>query len=372
MSGGVLRYPLAGHAQWILGWLVGLQQLGHEVHYVERAGWPDACFNPETWEMSDDCSYGASFIQTLLTDYSLQDRWSYQNFDGRYVGMSELDVARAFARADCYLALWAEWHDQAESVPLRVLLDGEPGFNQIQIENGALDGGHAYDMYYTVGLNIGTTNSSAPTGGRTWHHTLTPILVSDFVRAPDTAHGGYVGVMNWRSHREVEFDGKIYGQKDLEFEKFMSLPTLVDVPFILAVAGDAPRKELIANGWTLISPYEATKTIGSYKSFLSDSRGYFGVAKNVFVATNSGWLGPDAGYSLASGRPAIVQDTGFSDHLPTGTGLFAVRDADEAARAIREIECDYTRHAHAARGIAREWLDSGVVLSRFLGELGLC
>ena len=371
VSGGLLRYPLAGHAQWILGWLVGLQRMGHEVHYVERALWPDSCFNPETWEMSDDCSYGAGFVRSILTDHGLQERWSYQDLAGRYVGLTERDVIRAFSEADCYIALWTEWHDEAESVPIRVLFDGEPAFNQIKMEHGQLDPDHAYDRYYTVGLNIGTANSSAPTAGRTWQPMLTPTLVSDYVQAPTADHSGYVGIMNWQSHREVEFDGKTYGQKDLEFGKFISLPTLVDVPFVLSVAGQAPREELISNGWTLISPYEPTKTITSYKRFLAGSRGYFGVAKNVFVATNSGWLGTDAGYSLASGRPVVLQDTGFSDHLPTGTGLFAVRDVDEAAQAIDEIERDYQLHSDAARAIAYEWLDFRVVLPRFLEDLGL-
>jgi hypothetical protein len=371
VSGGILRYPLAGHAQWILGWLVGLQRLGHEVHYVERAGWKDACFDPETWESSDDCSYGARFIRATLTPHGLQDRWSYQDLSGRYLGMSEADLGRAFSQADCYVALWTEWHERAETVPVRVFFDAEPGLNQIRMELGQLDADRAFDRYYTVGLNVGTKRSSAPTAGRSWQTMPSTVLVSDFPHAPPVADAAYVSIMNWQSHRNIEYNGVTYGQKDIEFAKFTSLPRLVSAPFELSVAGPAPRDELEANGWNLIAPYEPTKSIASYKAFLAGSRGYFGVAKNVFVATNSGWLGTDAAYSLASGRPVILQDTGFGDHLPTGEGLFAVRDATEAAMAIAEVERDYSRHSAAARAIATEYLDTSVVLPRFLDELGI-
>jgi hypothetical protein len=95
------------------------------------------------------------------------------------------------------------------------------------------------------------------------------------------------------------------------------------------------------------------------------------VAKNVFVATNCGWFGDRPGYYIASGRPVVVQDTGFSDHLPCGKGLFAVRTVEEAAAAIDEISADYERHAGWAREIAVEYLDAQKVLGRFLDELGI-
>ena len=48
------------------------------------------------------------------------------------------------------------------------------------------------------------------------------------------------------------------------------------------------------------------------------------------------------------GRPVITQDTGFSNVLPTGEGLFALRPLDEAAAAVEAIDADYARHARAA------------------------
>ena len=80
--------------------------------------------------------------------------------------------------------------------------------------------------------------------------------------------------------------------------------------------------------------------------------GEFAVAKNVFVATNSGWFSDRSAAYVASGRPVVLQETGFSDHLPCGRGLFAVRDVDEAAAALEAISADPQGHGAAALEIA--------------------
>ena len=103
----------------------------------------------------------------------------------------------------------------------------------------------------------------------------------------------------------------------------------------------------------------------------AQSRGEFTVCKNVFVETNSGWFSDRSAVYLASGRPVVMQDTGFSAHLPCGEGLFAVRSVEEAAAAISEIDSNYARHARKAREIAGEYLDAPKVIGRLLDEIGL-
>jgi hypothetical protein len=109
----------------------------------------------------------------------------------------------------------------------------------------------------------------------------------------------------------------------------------------------------------------------SWRDYIRASRGEFSVCKNVYVATNSGWFSDRSACYLASGRPVVMQDTGFSAHLPCGRGLFAVRNAEEAAAAIAEINGNYQRHSRAARALASEFLDTGIVLRKFLRELGV-
>src|SRR5213079_95594 len=56
---------------------------------------------------------------------------------------------------------------------------------------------------------------------------------------------------------------------------------------------------------------------------------------------------------------------------PVGEGLFAVRDADEAAAAVDAIAADPERHRRAAAEIAREHFDAGRVLGALLDDLGV-
>jgi hypothetical protein len=89
-----------------------------------------------------------------------------------------------------------------------------------------------------------------------------------------------------------------------------------------------------------------------YRDFIRSSLGEFSIAKSTYVVSNSGWFSDRTECYLASGRPAVVQVTGFRVHLPTGDGLFAYRTVEEAAAALETIVADYARHAQAARDVA--------------------
>ena len=95
------------------------------------------------------------------------------------------------------------------------------------------------------------------------------------------------------------------------------------------------------------------------------------MVKNMYYATSSGWFSDKSAAFMASSRPVVLQETGFSNYLPVGEGLFAVNNVEEAKNAIETIESNYERHSRRAFEIAKEYLDTDVVLNRFLGELGL-
>jgi hypothetical protein len=73
-----------------------------------------------------------------------------------------------------------------------------------------------------------------------------------------------------------------------------------------------------------------------------------------------------SGYYLLAGRPVVLQDTGWSEYLPTGRGLFAVNNLEEAAEAINIINGDYASHAKWSNEIAMEYLDSVKTLGGFI------
>ena len=91
----------------------------------------------------------------------------------------------------------------------------------------------------------------------------------------------------------------------------------------------------------------------------------------MYTATNSGWFSDKSAAYLASGRPVILQETGFSAHLPVGDGLFSFNTPDEACAAIEEVDRNYAFHAKKAVEIASEYLEARTVFARFLAGLGI-
>ena len=109
----------------------------------------------------------------------------------------------------------------------------------------------------------------------------------------------------------------------------------------------------------------------TFRQFVQSSSAEFSVAQGVYVGTNSGWFSDRTTRYLASGKPALVQDTGVSRELPTGEGLIAFTTVEEAVAGAERICSDYARHARAARAIAERFFDSDRVLSDALKQVGL-
>jgi hypothetical protein len=154
------------------------------------------------------------------------------------------------------------------------------------------------------------------------------------------------------------------GNKDQEFLKILSLPARTAVPLELAISG--PMDLLRGHGWCCRDALSVSHTPGAYRDYVRASRGEFSVAKHTYVRTNCGWFSDRSECYLAAGRPVVVQDTGFSTHLPTGTGLLAYRTLDEAQASLATVVQNYPRHARAARELARAHFATDVVLPPLL------
>jgi hypothetical protein len=370
-----VQFPLGGYLSWVLQWLHGFRELKHDVYFVEKASWSNACFDPVTNAMSDNCTYGVETIGAMLQRYGLGDHWCFVDFQGRYHGLPPSQIASVFDSADLFIDMGTHgsWLAQATHTGLRVLIDGEPGWTQIQMQK-KLEAGKAipeYDYYYTVGQNIGTRASSAPTAGREWRPVFDPVAMTLFSFTPAEPDAPFTTVMSWQAHQPLQYDGRVYGQKDREFEKFMELPQRSHARLEIAVAGNIPRRQLKDAGWELADAHAVSISLDAFRQYVVGSSGEFSVCKNVFVDTNSGFFSERSAAYLASGRPVVMQETGFSRFLPCGHGLFAVRTVDEAAAAIDAIRTDLNRHCAWAREIAFEYLATSVVLTKLLAELGI-
>ena len=372
----MVRYPLGGMMSWVLQYLVGFQRLGHDIYFVEKSGYPLSCFHPSTGEMTDDCAYGTSVLQAVLDRFGLGNRWCYVDAQSAYHGVSRSAIEGVFGTADVFIDMGTHgaWMQEAASSGTRVLIDGEPGLSQLKMQS-ALDAGETlieYDWYFSNGRNLATRTGLALMAGRDWRAIFHPVVADLYEPVHADRQAAFTTVMNWQSYGRIERDGHVYGHKDLEFTQFMTLPRRVGVPMEVAVAGkNAPLAELRTNGWRVRNGHDATVTVDSFNQYVRASRGEFSVCKNGFVTLRTGWFSDRSAVYLACGKPVVMQDTGFSAHLPVGEGLLAVDTLDEAAGAIDAIEADYERHSRRAREIAVAYLDTSKVLGRFLSEIGL-
>lgn len=376
VSSCMFRYPMGGMLSWLLQYLVGFERLGHDVVYVERPMRENDCFDTRRQEMGDDPSVGVEMAGSLLARHGLGDRWHFRDIAGRSYGLSRERVDEAFAAADLFLDVGgdASWLEEAARSGLRVLVDCEPGFTQMRWAARA-EAGEAppeYDRYYSTGLNVGTEQTALPLLGKTWHTLLDPVVPELFSVEPVAADAPFTTVMSWQPMRPRVYRGRCYGNKDLEFPHFETLPQRTRVPLEMAVAGrDVPWERLEGLGWQLKNAYRISTSFEAYSDYIRGARGEFSVAKQCYVATHCGWFGDRAAVFLASGRPVVMQDTGWSEHLPCGEGLFAVTGPDEAAEALEAVAGDYDRHARRARELALEYFDATKVFGRFLDELGV-
>jgi hypothetical protein len=223
-----------------------------------------------------------------------------------------------------------------------------------------------FHEHYTYGTRIGQPDCPIPTHGLTWKPLRPPVALD--LLPPRFTPGApcFTTVMSWSPRKPIVRDGVEYGQKDVEFWRIADLPSRVDACLEIALGGKAPYDEIRAAGWRLADAAVVTATPWTYRDYIAQSRGEFSVAVNLEVKTRSGWFSDRTAAYLASGKPAVVQDTGFPADLPCGDGLFAFASIDDAADAIRAVGRDYAHHCRAARRIAEDHLDARRVIGRVL------
>ena len=177
--------------------------------------------------------------------------------------------------------------------------------------------------------------------------------------------------MSWTAYGSAEYEGVTYGQKNVEMLKFLDLPQRAGKVFEIALGGvGAPAQELTSAGWIITEALAATRSLDSYLDYLGNSRGEFSVAKEGYVKTRCGWFSDRTVAYLASGKPVIVQDTGFSEFLPCGEGLFAFRTSTTSWARWRKLRKTMNAMPGGAT-LAEEYFDSDKVLRTMLEACGL-
>lgn len=371
--------PFGGHVWVFLDWLLGFSRLGHDVWYVEDdLAWP---YDPDRNTVTEDCSYALRQIDAWTRGVGLADRWAYRlaGRDEACWGLSPQRLNELYGGCDLLLNLGGGTVLREEHLlaPCRVFLQTDPVIAEIELATGTgpRDPFQGHHAVATTGENFGAPDCGVPLGGRTYLKTRQAIDLASWPVAFDPAARSFTTVGNYRqegSDRRFA-DETYFWSKHVEWEKVMDLPRRTTQPFQLAMMPQEPdRSRLEGHGWRLIDPFPMSlDVLGAYPSYIRASRAEFTVAKDMNVRLRSGWFSDRDACYLASGKPVVAQDTGFSNVLPTGRGLFAFTDADSALAAIEAINADYSAQCRAAREVAEEFFDGAKVAGRLLSDLGL-
>jgi hypothetical protein len=369
VSGAIANKPRNGGEAWVrLSWIRGLQRLGCRVYFVEQIDEP-------SFEQSGTRDY----FDAVVEEFGLGGAAALVAGDGATIGLAYEEVLEIADEADLLVNISGNMRapEIASRFERSAYVDLDPGFTQFWHAAGEPGARlEAHDAFFTVGENIGTDVCPIPTAGIDWHPLPPPVVLEDWPADRQANGGGMPGAFTtvgaWRgAFGPVEFDGRTYGLKVHEFRKVIELPRRLpgsefEIALDIHPADAKDREALLANGWRLSDPREEVPGPLEFRRYVQRSGGEFSVAQGIYVETDSGWFSDRTVRYLASAKPALVQDTGFSRNYPVGEGLVPFRTLEEAVAGAARIEADYGKHSEAALALAREHFDSDKVLGRFL------
>jgi hypothetical protein len=367
--GLIVRMPLGGLCWHHLQYVMGLARLGHDVYFVEDSGDNASCYNPLTYVTDNDPTYGLRFATRAFAGAGLSDRWAYYDaHTSRWLGPCADCMSRVCESADLLLNLSGvnplrPWVMQ---VPARALVDTDPVFTQLDhlADPATRDLALQHTAFLSFGENVGYPRSAIPDDGLPWHATRQPIVLKAWSATPGPTRGRFTTVMQWSSYPAREYQGLRYGMKSDSFVPYANLPERVGPILELAVTGfpEAPPVLLQGKGWELRDPRGPTREPWTYQRYIRSSKAEFSVAKHGYVVSRSGWFSERSACYLASGRPVVTQETGFTDWLEHEGGVIPFSTPEEAAAGIEEVNNRYEFHCRAARAVAEEYFDARRVL----------
>lgn len=375
---GKLAGTTAGHVDHFMGFVRGLEDLGHQVWIMDEVR-PSRCTDADGQRVPFVAWAGRQHFEVIMRAYGCWDRACLIHGQGEAThGLSWTAAQRAADDADLLILRSGRFRVESllERVACRVYVDGNPGVPQVRFANGEDYYRLAdYQHFFTVGLNVGHDDCLVPLVDRRWEPTMWPVDLGAWRLNPAPPQRGFTTISSWAEDRQpIEWQGRGGGQKVRNWQRFLNLPRFTAELLEIAVtsdgsAGAAHLDEFRQAGWRVSDPGQL-RTAADYRAYIAGSRAEFSVAHNLYVALHTGWFGDRSARYLASGRPVLLQSTGLERHLPVGEGLLTFRDEEEAVDGMRRINEDYPRHCRAARAMALEYFDAPQVMRRLLARIG--
>lgn len=401
----VASYPDVGGHFWVyLQYAQALLRLGCDVHWLER-------YRRTTDEARDHAAI-ATFLDRMKT-FGMEDRvilYTTRDADEGELPCDFLNVSRAHAeRVIDGADLLLNFYYAIEPALLRrfrrtAIVDIDPGLFQFWVTCDQIRV-PPHDLYFTIGETVGTDRARFGDCGAEWRHIRPVICLDLWPYSYDPRSSAMTTVSGWNCSEWVA-DGKgllLENNKRASFLQYLDLPTRTDQALELALCmsdgikktykrepfqqrshtswnSSVPSPKIITDyesdeidrsiledhGWRVIHSMRAAGTPQRYQQYIQQSRGEFSCAKPSCMYFQNAWVSDRTLCYLASGKPVVVQDTGPSDYLPNGEGMFRFSSMDEAVDSLARMNADYERHCRAARELAESYFDGCQTLAGML------
>lgn len=349
----------AGHFWVYMQYAQALRRLGCEVYLLDSFIWSDEQPDPQRVR---------EFLDRMER-FGLGDRVIVAGNGGHPAGTGLPEIL-----PEVDLLLNFNYHlepDVVSAVRRSALVDIDPGLLQFWISRGFISPAD-HDLYFTTGETIGQGSDLIPDCGIEWQPIRPPVCLDLWPYRYDADADAFTTVSSWWGERDYVGDPESFydNTKRTAFFHFADLPRHTEQPLELALfladSDEADRRSLVRRGWRVRHSPEVAGSPEQYHAYVQGSRGEFSWAKASCTNFQNAWISDRSLCYLASGKPVVVQHTGPSSFLPDAEGMFRVRTAAEAARAIESINADYERQCRLARDLAEEFFDAEAVVRGML------
>jgi hypothetical protein len=365
ISANSLQYPQHGGQMWVyLNWCLGLKELGCEVTWLDELAL-DSNRLPEEQ---------LSSLQSRLEPYTLSNQiavWTDGEPLPAEVSGKCLEID-GVTDADLLIDL----HYGTPAAVVRrfrrsALIDIDPGLLQTWVSAGQMTL-VPHTHYFTTGETVGRPGAKFPDLGLTWHYTPPPVCLEWWPIVGTEASAPFTTISHWVSKDWLKDGDELYSnEKRTGFKPFLELPRYTSQKLELALwlrnEKDACERRMLEElGWTVRDSVSVSATPWDYQHYIQNSRGEFSCVKPSCVRFQNAWISDRTLCYLASGKPAVMQDTGPSRILPDAAGLFRFHNLPQAAHHLETAAGDYERQCRLARQLAEEFFDAKKVVESVL------
>lgn len=357
----VLRYPLGGgHFSAYLQYVHGLRAHGCDVWWLEELdSTGDSKADRRTAEQLSARLAGVGLPDRLIVYSGGLER------ERCWLTPGAAEAEAVIARAELLLNFRYEIDAELMARFRRTaLVDIDPGLLQLWISRGDLKVA-PHDFYFTTGVTVGTSAAMFPSCGVDWIHIRPPVSLDQWPYAREEPVDVFTTVSSWSSDEWLLDPGGAAwypNSKRASFLEYVSLPRLANVPLELSLSLDESEGKDVAllehNGWRVRAAADVTATPAAYRAHVRSSAGEFSCAKPSCMRLRNGWVSDRTVCYLASGRPAVVQDTGPNESLDGGLGVLRFSTLEQAAEALGSVCANYEKQRSAAREVAETYFDA--------------